>query len=112
MVPDYVVWIFAGVMLVGWIMVTWTVGQAWTNYRVTDDDELRRFAGIKLIRESILWIAQTTLFAVFLLAALVPPPRPSIIGFIITYGLLVVSAAIALLSYHDYREMRTFFGDD
>jgi len=110
-VPDYVIWIFAGIMVVGWVMVTWTLGQALVNHRVTNDPELRRFARIKLIRESILWVAQSSLFAVFLIAALIPPPRPPTVGFIIIYGLLVGSAAIALLSYHDYREMRIFFGD-
>lgn len=104
--PEWLTYLFLAVELSAFGVVSWTWYQALLNWRAVTDVELRQFAGVKLVRESILWLLQATITLAFLLVAIFPEPRSGAIRATVVLLLLGVSLGIAMLSFHDFREMR------
>lgn len=111
MVPDLVVQFLAVVMVSALGLVSWAGHQAFLNYRLTSDPVLKTFARTKLIRASILWVAQATTTLVYVISVTVPRPHSELIQAIVVFALLGLTLAVALLSLQDFLEMRSFFDE-
>lgn len=104
-------WLITGitvVMVVAFLVGTWTLVQSWLNYRAVDgDNELTVYARSKLIRIGVLWFAQTALASIGLIAILV---ERTAVTRIVTSSLLVLLAlGVAGVSFREYLDMRAGF---
>jgi hypothetical protein len=105
-VPEWLVVILTGVMVVALLGVTWALWFTFQTHRAVSavNDKLSSFTRSKLIREVVLWIAQSTLAVIGILSFI---PRTTTTRMVSNWGVVTLALAVAVMSFLDVKDLRT-----